>query len=142
MKSTELRIGNWIHNPVQKIDFQIDIVAFSRIYYDELSKLPQRFEPIKITGYVLLRCGFTLYSNEGRYLITPNDEIELLIAIESDNETTYCHIDIYQHIDKEDDEGAEIVYLTKENYTLHELQNLFFSLTKTELVYTPLPRVK
>jgi hypothetical protein len=83
-----------------------------------------------------LKCGFELYSDEGRYFITPNNEIELLITIESDDETTYCHIDIYQHIDKEDDEGAETVYLTKENYTLHELQNLYFALTKTELEIT------
>ena len=134
MKANEIRVGNKVYyNTGEAIEIDTIDYLDIKIAVEDNEAFNLSRKPIPITEDILLKCGFELYSDEGRYLITPNNEIELLITIESDDETTYSHIDIYQHIDKEDDEGAEVVYLTKENYTLHELQNLYFALTKTEL---------
>ena len=60
MKATELRIGNWVHNPVQEIDFQVVIRTISDTVYDEEIQLPlsQRFQPIPLTEEWLVKFGF------------------------------------------------------------------------------------
>jgi hypothetical protein len=134
IKANDLRVGNKVYyNTGESIEVHtIDSVDIKLAEQYNLL-FNANHSPIPLTEEWLIKMGFSLYSSEGRYLITPNNEIELLITLESDNENTYCYIDIYQHIDKEDDEGAEIVFLTKENYYLHQLQNLYYALTNEEL---------
>jgi len=134
IKANDLRVGNKVYyNTGESIEVHLIDSVDIKLAEQYNLLFNANHSPIPLTEEWLIKMGFSLYSSEGRYLITPNNEIELLITLESDNENTYCYIDIYQHIDKEDDEGAEIVFLTKENYYLHQLQNLYYALTNEEL---------
>ena len=135
IKANDLRVGNKVYyNTGESIEVHLIDSVDIKLAEQYNLLFNANHSPIPLTEEWLIKMGFSLYSSEGRYLITPNNEIELLITLESDNENTYCYIDIYQHIDKEDDEGAEIVFLTKENYYLHQLQNLYYALTNEELI--------
>ena len=61
MKANELRIGNWIHNPVQGVDFKVCVIALSEINFEDCNKIKDdkyRFQPISLTPEWLERFGF------------------------------------------------------------------------------------
>lgn len=49
----ELRIGNYIHNEVQGINFKVCNVVISRLYFGD----SKGYKPIELTEEVLLKCG-------------------------------------------------------------------------------------
>ncbi len=128
MKTTELRIGNYVtedySNSVYKI-VNINSEGFEYVDMHHINfKAIGRYElkglkPIPVTEQVLIDCGFEKL----------NDSI-CKIAI---NNTIYLW---YFGIMGYHDKSGGIVYLCDCKH-LHQLQNLYFALTNQELIYNP-----
>lgn len=63
IKAQDLRIGNLIWNPIQQCYVRVDLQVLSSIISDDYNKTKEehRFQPIKLTEEILLKCGFTKY---------------------------------------------------------------------------------
>ncbi len=84
--------------------------------------------PIPLTPEILLKCGFVFNEPSLSYRIFSNKEEWILAAQQTTDKTCFK---IGLPTDKRTDQ-----YMTSLVY-LHELQNLYYSLTKTELNYQP-----
>jgi hypothetical protein len=114
IKVNELRIGNHVldeHGNISIINTISRSVRISNDKYEWESKSEDQIHPIQLTDELLLRCGFENYEvfkNTWGF-----NGIELYI------QDGIMWVDLMNN-------SVEINYL-------HELQNLYFSLTKTEL---------
>lgn len=123
IQANELRIGNWIsydNNDVQvfELPYLIDIDEGKEDYLVNSVWLNEH-EPIPLTPELLERCGFRKLSNE--WVIQGPEYLEYF-------EMRY---------DKFYYTGGEGVCFGKGCEYLHQLQNLYFALTGTELTYQP-----
>jgi|TARA_R110000765_G_scaffold390180_1_gene482844 hypothetical protein len=123
MKATELRIGNWVYNPVQEIDFQVAIRTISDTVYDEEIQLPlsQRYQPVPLTKEWLVKFGFR---NGGE-----DRDIHIQLFPNNDSYRLWGFAWNIQHwniLGWEDINAPSIKYV-------HQLQNLYFALTNKEL---------
>ena len=118
MKANTLRFGNII-----KTGFEdIIIVGFST--FKALENNESYFYPIEITEEWLLKFGFQLKDEVNRgYLITTNEYLK---------ESLYCSKDGVVALYSEILENKKDFILKKITY-IHQLQNLYFSLTDLEL---------
>lgn len=128
MEANELRIGNYIKDRGGKI-WQIDhweyadkVSAKSNVmgYFDDEKTLPtmshplteyvEFLQPIPLTEDILLKCGF--------------EKMPVDSFIKNDVELSFC-------------DGRDYAFFCKAPYSklnfLHQLQNLYFALTNTEL---------
>jgi len=111
MKANELRIGNYVHNPIQKIDFKVDITTLSEVFYDEKRevKLNNKFQPIPLTEEWLFKFGLEKKNGYGFEMFG-------------------------NWIQKEDN---IYWYNLNGNFVIlkhvHQLQNLYFALTQKEM---------
>lgn len=121
--ANELRIGNWLEfdNHIQPSKFiQVGRRFFSSASIDgteENFRVSEYYHPIPLTEELLLKCGF--YHNEKIEYRLHCPEFQITIDIDD------FGIQI-----SESWEFGSIRYL-------HELQNLYYALTKTELIITP-----
>lgn len=113
MKIEELRIGNWVmgyHDP-----FQWSLEHFDLLKQADLDEIVK--EPVLITEEVLLKCGFEIKPDTFVYSGRLDLQVEFMLGeysfrIEVENRhTTFVRVIKY----------------------LHELQNLYFSITGEEL---------
>lgn len=60
MEANELRIGNYVFNPVQKKEVKVDLPLLSDVLYDEHIDrvIEDRFQPIPLTEEWLIKFGF------------------------------------------------------------------------------------
>lgn len=107
MKSEELRIGNWVWNPVQKIPVQVDIRLLNDIFYYEKVKKDSGWEQIELTEQWLIDLGF----KKGKKGFWFQGGVEY-------NPKKF-DLSFFGYV--------EIKYV-------HQLQNLYFSLTGEELI--------
>lgn len=119
---TEIRIGNWVANIHTGNPYQLTINKM-------IGLLPHFREnilyvkPIQITEDVLLKCGFTKHeATHANYFNVWIDE----------KETTYLSIYSNENYWIGCEDTNEIVGLGKIKH-LHQLQNLYFTLTGKEL---------
>jgi hypothetical protein len=110
INANELRIGNWVTYKGQSD--RIERNDFAQTYLD-------RYEPIPITSKILKKCGFEKQEDgDGGYyheLLSENG----VLFIEGDKKGyTDVFIDMWENI--------RVRYL-------HQLQNLYFALTNSEL---------
>jgi len=114
MKANELRIGNFVEFP-SKTKYQVDIIYPNHetlIYW----------KPIQLTEDILLRCGFISDTDK-----TDNYFVKLKhgnFLFQSDLSVNFR--EVYLRVNNSD----IIVEF------LHQLQNLYFTLTNKELIYT------
>ncbi|GAC1417084.1 MAG: hypothetical protein NVS1B13_05000 [Flavisolibacter sp.] len=126
--SSELRRGNFI---LEKINNKIVVTRCSYLHFDILSRGEgNNLYPILLKADILEKCGFK--ENE-KYALFPNArEFSLLLPINGSNKN-----EIYAYIktNKECFARATVDQLPASNniFTLHQLQNLYFFLTGTEL---------
>lgn len=115
--ANELRIGNWFYRERKGEKIQLQVIAdYMAVWFgSSISEFPEP-HPIPLSGEVLEACGFKLENRP------PNDpywyEIEdapISISIKCD---FWCI-------------GQEVGEIT----SLHQLQNLYHSLTNKELIY-------
>lgn len=114
IKATELRLGNWV-----KVGTIESTVCFIDKYHIQLQgnaliNRPEQVEPIHLTPEILEKCGFKKDYN-GFSLV---DKMSLSFAVSKDDEYLACWLDRAL--------GIIIKYL-------HQLQNIYFSLTGEEL---------
>ena len=131
IKPEDLRIGNWVEfdnryfqidsiatvfPTLKTIEFGIGVVDWNNIF------------GIPLTEKILLDCGFVkdgLFVGEFVYTKSKyfySMELKLLFVITGHNGEVLNY------------EGYEVQTSDNQTIYLHELQNLFYSLTKTELI--------
>jgi hypothetical protein len=117
MKDVELRLLNWVK--AYDYTFRLTPKYFAeQILENNLSSL----EPVPINGDILLKSGFiSNFGTTDSYRYYSKDGFNL---IESMIHTSL--MDVFSVYWKSEDPLCEIKYV-------HELQNLYFDLTKTEL---------
>lgn len=127
MNAQELRIGNWVYNSHKEVT-QISTLSKWKDIHDS-----SFFEPIPLTEEVLVNCGFS----KGKY-----GEQEQWLSKENERHNPYTKFSIglinspiYGFLFQMD-------ITTVALQSLHQLQNLYFILTGTELTYTPPNKVK
>ena len=125
MKVEELRIGNLVYlcDEVHTIDYK-DI---DELYHDPID---DAYKPIEITNDWLIKFGFINSFNEGM-LIKGLGSIDKHIEMNGGNYGFYPTLHCAAEMSHED---PQLFDLNKIDY-IHELQNLYFILTNTELVY-------
>lgn len=132
----ELRIGNWVQRPES---VRIDILDDGKIYWLVDSLMIRdceyyndnwAFEPIPLTPEILEKCGFKKNSEYFTNHLTDGD-IEsvtgaiLYIQMYSNN--------IFEFVTCSDTYNGHSIQIKY----LHQLQNLYFSLTGEELTFKP-----
>mgnify|MGYP003648680787 CR=1 FL=1 len=118
MKSKELRIGNYVYHK-----HSIGIKLPGTLTSGKDIELCKEFEPIPLTKEWLIKFGFKKDGVLVDYAICLNNE--KIFGIDIKNERAH----IYQL--KPSIQGVNLCSI---NY-VHELQNLYYTLTKTELNY-------
>jgi hypothetical protein len=116
--ANELRIGNWVYG--FKTTYYIDSNDFKYVDSDT-GLIP--FSPILLTEEILLKCGFEKHSNSNEFwnLYTLKNGWYISQALHEENSASVKMGLFYWS-----DEYVELQYL-------HQLQNLYFALTKKEL---------
>lgn len=115
IKASELRLNNWIKNKYGDIG-QADLVWLRLVSEGEY------FEPIELTDDILTKCGWVWNEECNSYEKYPDGDVRLNISKPSElsgKRTVFNHV-LRAKI-------ADVTYL-------HQLQNLYFALTNTELV--------
>lgn len=133
MIANELRIGNWVSN-IHDIPMIVKAIYEDTIYVDfkgnvgalwEFNKY-EPFKPIELTEEILLKCGFkheTMFIIKNLYLIEYGD---FNFALDENN--GFYHVKLSNHsFGHEKQVGLGMIKY------LHQLQNLYFALTGTEL---------
>ena len=150
IKENELRIGNWVKGPMDEF-MQVNILgSFTYPDYTHATGVgvfgQNGFEPIPLTPEILEKCGFELYDSDvdedypefiyqgyrkwkNKHLYysagnTPEGNWQFAISRQLSEPVRQIDID------------NDCFVLRELNY-LHQLQNLYFSLTGEELNYTP-----
>lgn len=134
LMATDLRIGNWIadHNEEKRF-FKVEQITYSdksNVYYihynNGCTKCQVKYlDPIPLSEEVLLKCGFKRIAN-----LISGSEIEI-VYYQNGKIIVYLLKDFFE-IEIETSSGIFNLHHTFEKH-LHQLQNLFYSLTQIEL---------
>lgn len=125
MEAKKFRIGNFIQDYYKQEPYKIDAQGIMNCYEIEkkVKFQPTMYSSIELTDEWLLNFGFKVVSQFTYICDCHNDEIETDIYSLNNVKIYYkVEFDFYVY----DGESSEINYV-------HELQNLFFALTGTEL---------
>ena len=122
MKAQDLRIGNIIHNPIQGVDFKVDLQTIGNIFYDNILGRDVTYRPIPITEEWLIKLGFKE--------VLMVDDIYGYFYVSNKYQFIYVNNGQIRFNCEEDG-----VILLEPNCldSVHQLQNLYHSLTGTEL---------
>ena len=122
IQANELRIGNWYD----------DYGNYKQVTPNDILKAweSERFwmEPILLTPEILEKCGFE-FQHIGNYIRYSSE----FTFIELDNDGDFYHVFIKQK-DTTDSNICDVVILDCNVSYLHQLQNLYYALTQTELI--------
>lgn len=118
MKRTELRIGNFVNtlDGILKVDGIGEYVLIEKYAYSFSD-----IKPIPLTEEILLKCGFVYTDEENEYMSLIVGFNSKLIS--SDKSANFNSVWLHK----------EIPYTLMEFKYLHQLQNLYFTLTNQEL---------
>ena len=119
MEANEIRVGNWLIDPRK---FNKDTREFFHINENGYFKATARdiqvaelFDPIQLTEEILLKCGFK--KKIGYKFVLPNLHFSLVrIDSATREEYAFSHYNLWVNLEY-----------------VHQLQNLYFALTGTEL---------
>ena len=139
MKANELRIGNWVENAVHgmgqveyidvKCNSRATVIGIKGKGFRMSSPNPDTFTPIPLTEQWLVRFGFEKKNDDQHAIRVTHGKITIEIVVFSD-----FGIGLYYVHYKEFPRDERMVpILGGNNQHVHQLQNLFFSLTGTEL---------
>jgi hypothetical protein len=117
MKSTELRIGNWVKGIGLNVQWDIEGVKYDFIYSLGQWRHLSVFEPIPLTEEWLLKFRFELINND--YWQSRNSELKLHWTVNKNK------------MIPEFNEKRLVIGYDFEH--VHQLQNLYFALTGEEL---------
>ena len=126
MKATELKIGNWVYNSTTRNNMQVYPMMIPQLYNIEKERgslKDSNINPITLSEEILLKCGFE--KDDTGVDMFDQDYHEWcqkefpIIGVLCQNETK-------EYLFDENTDTLRIRYL-------HQLQNLYFSLTQKEL---------
>jgi hypothetical protein len=135
MKANELRLGNWISNPIQDINLLVDITTLSKIFYDDNNKNinpKDKFQPIPLTEEWLVKFGFIEAKRHVHYF----EEVFYSKSIIKDSPNHYEQLVIslpLGHIEVGEFNIEQSYLMNIEMNHVHQLQNLFYCLCGEEL---------
>lgn len=112
MEASELRIGNWIHS-IHGDEKVIDVMCDCINYHNCEDLSFDMIQPIPLTEEILLKCGFKKKNGYGFKL--GNIRVSKVDCLTRD-EYAFSYYDLWINL-----------------RSLHQLQNLYFSLTTKEL---------
>ena len=129
MKTTELRIGNFIQYHFDD-SITVDVLDYMHVYSSDCGDIPvHAVQPIPLTEQWLLDFGFEETIEES--FIKEFDGATLIIfIINGVAELIYKHYS--SHSENEIDTVNAVCLLSVEY--VHQLQNLYFALTQEELI--------
>jgi hypothetical protein len=123
MKASELRIGNWLmfRNMIMPETYtQVDPRFFRSFIIGDGLEVSGYYHGIPLTPEILVKCGFVLVNHIHGYSFYTMDR-------RSKNDKSKPAIDVYEN--KTQFMGCSVNYCQY----LHQLQNLYFALTGSEL---------
>lgn len=111
IQANELRVGNYIRNEVQGINFQVDSVVIHRLCFGD----SEGYSPIELTEEILFKCGFyksfkNQYEHTKHYFELVKEKEGFIVGV---NCFEYTHGKHFMH--------------------LNTLQNIFYFTTNEEL---------
>lgn len=126
MEVNEFRIGNWIVYKYENGYHQVDEVRRQPVldgyYYSVNKKLPEHIQPIPLSPEILEKCGFAKeVLSYVWYRLTVNEDFIISIRFDRENDIVYIS------------SRSNVFCLPTSIKHLHQLQNLYFALTQTEL---------
>lgn len=131
MKTTELRIGNWVYNAYIEENMQVYpmmIPQLHRIENENGSLEDFNIKPIPLTEEILVKCGFD------KELLDSNNPEEGYYYSLRLSDDKYCDLSLLSG----DKNGIFEVYLFPYDNIrfqyLHQVQNIYHSLTGKELL--------
>ena len=128
MKTSELRIGNYIKLMLNDEDFAVVQVTLNDL--ESVDNKKGVYEPLPLTEDWLLKHGFFVENFD--YSIPISEcKVVWLTLIPQDEECTAYSVCVTQTDENEDDQN---VFLSDISY-VHQAQNLYFALTGNELKY-------
>lgn len=126
MKANELRIGNKLLK--DGVVVTIDARTIFDIWDDNGLK---KYEPIPITEEWLIRFGF---EKDGGEYNSPSDEFDIIIHVSEDGDRYTASNVFVGRVGNWDRDGVNYICMGNCFKYVHQLQNLYFALTNTELV--------
>lgn len=128
MNVQELRIGNWFQDPLGNY-LQVAGVRSKTIYTSSGSKAYARMRGIPLTPEILEKAGFVQTEDDYRTIGVPqNDEIISQLLVYTNGVFL-----IDERIVPMAGGTRDVVSIPFKLSSLHQLQNLYFALTGTEL---------
>ncbi len=122
IEPNELRIGNWLrYNDLFIQVYKIGEISFSCTHRHLIYFVAEDCYPIPLTPSILKGCGFIDYAVEGFWYLEIGNETVLMSGGDS--------VWIEKIVDEK--EGHSVGLGGAEN--VHQLQNLYYALTQTEL---------
>ena len=112
IQSTELRIGNYCLEDGKM--YQVTLADFYNMHKDDGAN---RLQPIPLTEDILIKCGFVVIDGTNCHRLK-NDICDIIVYPSG-------HIELWNDI--------ETIKINTAIKYLHQLQNLYFSLTGNEL---------
>lgn len=143
LQANELRIGNWINDPLLKREVRVDGIEPNWDYLwlnykngsGQYKSMIKDIEPIPLTEEWLEKLGFEFYDYDVFDKDEDGDMKAIYTAFRIKNGTTEYRVDIQP----DEKHSFNIKWLWSEEVVLssvlyvHTLQNLFFALTGKEL---------
>lgn len=125
MNAADLRIGNWLIDGNGNY-YQVEVADLAL-----LSTRPDTKEcnPIPLTPEVLEACGMEKLNNA--WIIDDGSR--------NDHGDKICGDKTFSLFDNSYGKCENLTYAYEKILNLHQLQNLYFALTGTELIYNPRP---
>lgn len=128
--TNELRYGSWIDYLGTHVQCDIStIYAYSKVVGET-----EIYKPIPVTRDVLLKCGFQVSKQKD----TVTDQLTNIVWINCDDiQLSFIYGMTTLNMRNVSNPQQLSLPIKAKPYGLHQLQNLFFALTGTELNYTP-----
>ena len=126
MKTSELRVGNYIKLMLNDEDFAVVQVTLNDL--EAVDNKKGVYEPMPLKEEWLLKHGFFVENFDYSIPISECKEVWLTL-IPQDEECTAYSVCVTQTDEDEDDQN---VFLSDISY-VHQVQNLYFALTGNEL---------
>lgn len=123
IQAKELKLGNWVTHKIEG-DMQIDLSDFEHIHLHQAAIT--EYLPIELTTEWLTRFGFDEINGWTRFGIAIDMDGTYLCLDCDEEENVFTTVSLY------DVDENMAVYLRPLTY-VHELQNLFYSLSDEEL---------
>jgi hypothetical protein len=140
MEAKELRIGNWVQ-PIEPLADAFNGYRQVTTVYENRGTVEYHyplawFEPIPLTEELLLKCGFVKDNIGGYWIELPSlkQQFKTLTIAWCNDSPDHKWYAFFRDGKRDDDRNNDAVVCLMRNMNyLHQLQNLYFTLTGQEL---------